>query len=225
MRGTIRDMHRLLRDASGAAMTEFVLAMPLLMTAGLFGTELANFALVQMKVHETAIHLADNASRVGDTSNLQNRKIYEADINDLFLGSSIQASASLNFYEHGRAIVSSLETRPANPSQQYIHWQRCKGKKTWASTYGNEGTDVSGMGPTGEQVIAQSGEAVIFVEVVYDYQPLISSRFIGSTTIKSIASFTVRDKRDLSQIYQRNPSSPDAISACNVYSGFTTVTV
>lgn len=218
-------MRKLVRNCSGAAMTEFALSLPLLTTLGLWGTELANFALVNLKVHELAIHLADNASRVGDTSSLLSRKIYESDINDLFLGSSIQASAALKFYDHGRAIISSLETQPSNPSQQYIHWQRCKGTKTWTSHYGNSGSNVSGMGPAGNQVTAPAGEAVIFVEVAYDYQPLISSRFIGATTITSIASFSVRDKRDLTQIYQQNSSSPDPVSACNVYSSFPVVNV
>ena len=102
----LETFRRIAADGSGAAMTEFALCLPVVTTLGLWGTELANFALVNMKVHELAIHLADNASRVGDTSTLLDRKIYESDINDLFLGSSIQASASLNFYSHGRAIAS-----------------------------------------------------------------------------------------------------------------------
>lgn len=225
MKQVIRNIRRLVRNCSGAAMTEFALSLPLVTTVGLWGTELANFALVNMKVHELAIHLADNASRVGDTSTLLNRKIYENDINDLLLGSSIQASTSLNFYDHGRAIISSLETQPANPAQQYIHWQRCKGLKSWSSHYGTAGANVSGMGPAGKQVTAPAGEAVIFVEVAYDYQPLISSRFIGATTITSIASFSVRDKRDLAQIYQQDPVNPDPISTCSSYSSFPAVNV
>lgn len=220
-----RQLRKLAGSRSGVAMTEFALSLPLLTVAVMWGVELGNFALVQLKVHELAVHLADNASRVGDTSNLLNRKIYESDINDLFLGSSIQASSSLNFYERGRAIVSSLETRPASPTQQYIHWQRCKGKKTWNSNYGNAGADVSGMGPSGQQVTAAEGEAVIFVEVAYDYQPIITNKFIGSTTITSIASFTVRDKRDLSQIFQRDASNPDTVSACNVNNGFPVINI
>jgi Flp pilus assembly protein TadG len=225
MKRSIQTLRRLARDGSGAAMTEFALSLPLLTTLGLWGTELANFALVNMKVHELAIHLADNASRVGDTSTLLNRKIYESDINDLFLGSSIQASTSLKFYDHGRAIISSLETQPANSAQQYIHWQRCKGLKSWSSHYGTSGANVSGMGPAGNQVTAPSGEAVIFVEVAYDYQPLISSRFIGATTITSIASYSVRDKRDLTQIYQLDPANPDPTSDCSTYSSFPVVNV
>ncbi len=38
--------------------------------------------------------------------------------------------------------------------------------------------------------------AVMFVEVAYDYQPLISARLVPTTVIKDIAAMTVRDGRD-----------------------------
>lgn len=211
---------RLAGDRSGLAMTEFALALPFLLTTGLWGAEIVNYTIVKMKVNEIATHLADNASRVGDTSTLQNRKIFESDINDLFLGSNIQATRTLDFFEHGRAIVSSLEVRNIHSGQQYIHWQRCKGKKVYASTYGAQNANVTGMGPAGEQVTAAVDEGVIFVEVAYDYQPLVSSRFVGTPVITSIGSYVVRDKRDYSQIHQRRPTAPDTVSLCSAYNGF-----
>ena len=77
-------LRRLLRHKSGVAMTEFALGAPFLLTAGLWGTEEANYALVNMKIGQLAVHIADNASRIGDTSTLQDRKIYESDLNDVF---------------------------------------------------------------------------------------------------------------------------------------------
>jgi Flp pilus assembly protein TadG len=214
-----------LRNRSGVAAVEFALTVPFLLVLGLWGAEIANMAIVRMRVAQLAMHLADNASRIGDTSLLTNRKIYEADLNDLIAGSNINAS-NLNFYEYGRAIISSLEVNGTN--QQYIHWQRCKGKKTVASAYGAQGTVVpSGLGPTGEEVTAAPGDAVIFVEVTYDYQPLVSNRFFGPTTITVIESFTVRVSRDLSGagIFQRVPASPDPVAACNVYTGVTNINI
>ncbi|NCU11664.1 MAG: hypothetical protein GXC70_05810, partial [Sphingomonadaceae bacterium] len=79
----LQKLARLLRDRSGVAMTEFALGAPFLLMAGLWGTETANFALVNMKVGQLAVHVADNASRVGDTSTLQNRRVYESDILDV----------------------------------------------------------------------------------------------------------------------------------------------
>lgn len=214
----LRPLRRLLRNRSGVAMTEFALGAPLLLMAGLWGAETANFALVNMKIGQLAVHLADNGSRVGDTSTLQNRKVYEADINDLLYGAQLQAGG-LDIYAHGRVIVSSLQVDPAT-GRQYIHWQRCRGAKQVDSAYGGEGDDVgNGMGPAGEEVFAQPDDAVIFVEISYTYQPLVSQRFVTRPDIISIASFTVRDDRDISQLYQRDDASPDPVQRCNTYRG------
>jgi hypothetical protein len=225
----------LVKDLSGTAMTEFALGLPLLLTAGLYGAETANLALINMKVSQLAMHIADNASRIGDTSTISNRKIFESDINDLLAGSNIQGGNSLNFYEHGRAIISSNEVFDSIISclnggcpnglhpdgTKFIHWQRCKGKKVWPSSYGEEDAVLpSGIGPLGQEVIPDPGTAVIFVEVAYDYQPLVSSRFFGPTTIKAISSFVVRDNIDLSGLKQRNPYAPDTPATCNVYDGY-----
>ncbi len=212
-------LRSLLRNRSGVAMTEFALGAPFLLTAGLWGAEEANYALVNMKVSQIAEHIADNGSRVGDTSTLQNRKIYESDINDVIYGAQVQGG-KLNLYGHGRVIISSLEVEQGSDNQ-YIHWQRCRGTKNYAPQYGSEGENLgtTGMGPAGEQVLAQTGDAVIFVEVSYTYQPLVSAQFLGSLDITSIASFTVRDNRDLSEIYQRDAGSPDPVQTCSVYNG------
>ena len=92
------------------------------------------------------------------------------------------------------------------------------------SSYGVQGDGVSttlaGMGPPGEEVMAQRGEAVIFVEVSYDYQPLVPGFFNDSRVISSTSAYTVRDSRDLTQIYQRDAGSPDKVASCGVYDGF-----
>ena len=227
---------RLRSDRSGTAATEFALSLPLLLTAGLYGAETANLALVHMKVSQLAMHVADNTSRIADTSTLSNRKIFEDDINDLLLGSNIQSSTSLNFYEHGRTIISSVELFDAStscagggcPNGQhadgtiFIHWQRCKGKKVWPSSYGNENAILpSGIGPSGLEVIPEPAGAVIFVEVAYDYQPLVSQKFFGPTTIKAISTFVVRDNNiDLSGLKQRKPASPVTPARCNINDGY-----
>ncbi len=218
-----RQFRRLLRSTSGVAAVEFAMGAPLLLTAGLWGSETANYALVNMKVGQLAVHIADNASRIGDTSLLQNRKIYESDITDVIYGAQIQGGPAIGLYDNGRIVISSLETRDGaggDDEEQYIHWQRCRGAKNVASSFGDEGDVLpDGIGRSGNEVIAQTGDAVIFVEINYTYQPLISARFMGSLDIISTASFTVRDDRDLSQIYQRDPTNPDTEQACSAYSG------
>lgn len=221
-------LRRLLSNRSGLATIEFALGAPFLLTAGLWGMELANFAVTNMQVGQLTVHLADNGSRIGDTSTLTGRKIYEADINDMFVGAAVQSGQKMELLKHGRVILSSLQVDDAT-GNQYIHWQRCRGMKVESSTYGNTGdglaTPIAGLGPTGEEVEAQPEDAVIFVEVFYDYQPIISSAFLFKTsTIQSIAAFTVRDDRDLTQVYQRDPAKPDEVSVCNTYNDTPAIT-
>lgn len=219
-------IRRLAASTSGVAMTEFALGAPFLLMAGLWGAEMANYALVNMRVSQLALQIADNASRIGDTSSLQNRKIYESDINDVIFGAQIQSGKALNLYDNGRVFISSVEVR-SNGTTQYIHWQRCRGAKNVTSSYGVEGDNLpsAGIGPTGEEVAAQVGDAVIFVQVNYTYQPLITSKLITNRDIHAIASFTVRDSRDLTQIYQRNPMKPDPVQTCStVKKGSMTIT-
>lgn len=216
-------MKRIARAESGVAVTEFALAFPFMLVVGLMGLEVANRTLVQMQVSQLAAQIADNASRIGEDDVLEDRKIYEADINDLFYGAQLQSTANVDLYAHGRVVLSSLQTVDGTNGQQYIAWQRCMGVKQHTSTYGLEGDGATspgfpGMGPPGEEVIAFDGEAVMFVEIAYDYQPIIGNPLtFGDRVVTAISSFTVRADRDLTQIYQRDPSAPDPIATCNTF--------
>ncbi|UIP05729.1 hypothetical protein LY632_08395 [Erythrobacter sp. SDW2] len=209
---------------SGVAMTEFALAAPLLMVAGLYGAETTWLSIVHMRVNQMALRIADDASRVGEISALETRKIYESDVNDLLYGSHLETD-SLEFYANGRVIISSLEVVPeSDPEQQYIHWQRCKGRLNWASTYGVEGDGLSGsfegMGPVGSKVTAEPEDAIMFVEVAYNYQPLFGDMFVSDRLITAHAAFNVRDNRDLAELYQRDPLKPDPTANCSIFDDF-----
>lgn len=211
---------------SGVAMTEFALAAPLLMVAGLYGAETTWLTITHMRINQAALKLADDASRIGDISTLEDRKIYESDFNDLLFGAHLE-SGTLDVMANGRVIISSLEVVPdSNPEQQYIHWQRCKGRLNWQSSYGNQGDGLygsgfNGMGPTGNKITAIPDDAVMFVEVAYNYQPLFGGMFVSNRLIQAYAAFNVRDDRDLVQLYQRSAINPDPISMCSAYSDFT----
>ncbi|OYW49541.1 MAG: hypothetical protein B7Y36_03070 [Novosphingobium sp. 28-62-57] len=196
------------------------LGLPVILMLGLWGAELGNLAITHMRISQIGTQLADNGSRIGDVSLLENLSIYESDINDILKGADIQ-SGSLELFKHGRVVISSLEVVPGTEDTQYIHWQRCKGKRAFQSNYGPEGTGLDGslvgMGPPGDEVTAVDGDAVIFVEIEYAYQPIVSQRFVPNAVVRTIATFNVRDDRDLAQIYQRNPASPDPIARCTVY--------
>nr|WP_166175659.1 TadE/TadG family type IV pilus assembly protein [Altererythrobacter segetis] len=216
-----RLLSRLASSRTGVAATEFALCLPFLLGAGLMGLEVANRAIIQTQVAQLAAQIADNASRIGDTSTLQDRKIYENDIDDLLRGAAVQGGGRLDLFGHGRVIISSLEVVPGSDDRQYIHWQRCAGTKHHLSSYGLEGDglngELAGMGPAGKEVWAFPDEAVIFVEVAYDYRSLVGPHFGMGGEIVSTASFTVRDDRDLTQIYQRNPAAPDPVASCSTY--------
>jgi Flp pilus assembly protein TadG len=212
---------RLFHHGSGVAMTEFALSAPLLMAAGLWGVETANQAIVQMRINQIAVLIADNASRIGENSLLGKAEIYESDINDVLYGAHIQGGDSFAFYSHARVILSSLEVVPDTEDRQYIHWQRCMGKLPQTSSYGNAGDGIDGslpgMGPPGQEIVAFDQEAVMFVEVAYVYQPLIANAFTTAGTLKATAAFNVRENRDLSAIHQRDPAAPDPVARCDSF--------
>lgn len=198
MRGAARLLGELRARESGVAAMEFALTAPVVLAMFLAGAEVTNYAVTKMRVSQVALHVADNSSRIGTHSLLTSPQISEAQINDLLIGANLQAG-NLDLAGRGRVIVSSLEpvANPNTTSRFKIHWQRCYGAKSYASSYGIQGeTGLIGMGPSAQTVTAPDGGGVIFVEVAYDYQPLISARFVPSTVIKDIAAMTVRDDRD-----------------------------
>lgn len=216
-RRTLRD---LVRACDGIAMTELALTLPVFLLLLLAGAELANYMTVRMRVSQLALHLADNGARIGTGTQLQDKRITELDINDMLIGANLQAS-SLDLATQGRVIVSSLEHDPANAGRFRIRWQRCFGSEHHTRLYGTQGqTNLTGMGPPGQRITVMPDTATIFVELNYRYRPLIPNgsmslgRFnalqaFGEFT--EIAAMTVRDRRDLTQVY---PSTGVTASTC-----------
>lgn len=185
------------RDTSGLAMLEFAFMLPVLLTMSLAGAELTNFIITKMRISQIALHLADNAARIGSGSQLQAKTITEADINDLLTGADLQ-SGELALLANGRVIISSIEPSTVNTANSRIRWQRCKGSKTRASSYGTvaNSTNVTGIGPAGRQVSAPVSGVTMFVEVYYEYKPLVKTSLSPDTSMTEIASMMVRDRRD-----------------------------
>jgi hypothetical protein len=211
-----------IRDNRGVAMVEFAFIAPIILFMGVVGIEMANYAVTSLRISQAAMHIADNGSRIGERGTLSAEKIYESDINDMFIGVRLQAGESIDLYEHGRVIVSSLERN--DDDGQWIHWQRCMGKLDEESSDGPEGTgetgdDFAGMGETGQELTAEDGQAVIYVELFYEYQPLMDNGFtepfLPTGPIRSTAAFNVRNTRDLTGIYQR--TTPSDVSSCDLF--------
>lgn len=210
-------LKRLFRDESGLALIEFAYVMPVVTALGMLGIEVAHYAHTNLKVSQIALALADNASRVGETNPLSLKQLRESDINDVFQGARLQ-SDNLDLLQNGRITLSSLERN--NAGGQWIHWQRCIGMKPYDSSYGTAGdgmtgTAFPGMGPANARVQAPPSSAVMFVEVNYDYEPIMAGWLIGPKRIHATASFIVRDQRDLTQVY--NPAPQAVIADCNTY--------
>jgi len=199
---------RFARDVRAAVMLEMAFAIPFLVLVGFGGLEVANLTLTNTRVSQLALNTADNAARIAAGSNLTQPEIREVDINEVFGGAERQA-AGLDLRSNGRIILSSLEQNATGG--QTIKWQRCFGTMRVASAFGVEGTgkndnNFPGMGPTGREVKAAAGTAVMFVEITYEYQPLLYGKLLGPKTIHTTAAFNIREARDLSGV--KAPGTP-----------------
>lgn len=177
---------------NGLALIEFGMSLPVVLALGMYGLETANLAMAHLKVSNIAMITADSAGRVRDS-------IDEADLAEIFTGAK-KSAGNLDFADHGRIILSSLEVN-AKGDGQWIRWQRCDGAKQVQSSYGEEGdgkddASLQAMGPPGNQIAAQPGTAVMVVEVVYDYQPVVSNSLLGAKTIRYVSAFNVRQRVD-----------------------------
>ncbi len=194
-----RFARRLRRDQRGVSFMEFALVLPILITLGFYGTELAWMAMINMQVGQIASSVADNASRLGQTDNSAvTPTVKEADVNAVMSGGLLQGSY-FNFESNGRIILSSLE-RDSATGRQFIHWQRCRGNLKVVSRYGAAGKGLTGTTITGmgdPAIAAVQGSAVMYVEVNYTYQPLFGSWFVGQPNFRREAAFIIRDDRTL----------------------------
>lgn len=205
---------RLAHDSGAVVMIEMAFCIPFLILVGFAGIELANLTLTHTRISQIGLSAADNASRIAFGSNLSLPRVREVDINEVFLGVEQQARG-MDFRANGRIILSSLERNPDDG--QWIHWQRCYGDLDVDSAYGPQGTGATGtgfpgMGEAGAEVTAAAGTAVMFVEITYDYQPMVGTTWFGTPRIRSTAAFNIREGRDLSQVYNPAPAAP--VSNC-----------
>jgi hypothetical protein len=222
MIATARRLRRFVRSlgqcTSGLALTEFAMSVPVLLTLGLFGLETANYAMAHLRISNIAMMTADNAARVRDS-------IDEADVVELFTGAKMTGT-SIDFAQNGRIILTDIEMSPINSARQWIRWQRCDGALNVDPTYGRpitvaganitNGTEIYGsdrqtasltpsswvlssltnFGGAWAPISAQSGTAVMLVEVTYNYQPIIPNSFLSGRQIRYESAFNVRQRTD-----------------------------
>lgn len=185
---------RVLRDdRRGVSFLEFALILPVLLTLGLYGTEMAYMATVNMQVGQMAASIADNASRLGQTDNSAvTPTVTETQVDSVMAG-ALAEGAAFDFARNGRIILSSLEVNSSG--RQYIHWQRCRGGLSTLSKYGKAGDVVTGMGDP--LITATANSAVMYVEVSYDYKPLFGTMFVDAPRFRREAAYIIRDDRNI----------------------------
>lgn len=203
---------RLRRDQRGVSIIEYALALPVLLIMGLYGMETANFAIANLRVNQIAMITADNASRLQSP-------LDEADINQLLYGAK-KVGSGIAFAANGRIILSDVE-KTTSGNGQYMRWQRCSGALNFTSSYGTPTTltnttsnTTTQIGPTGNQVGASTGLTVMFAEVQYNYQPLITNKLLGARTIHAVAAVDVRSGVGAATTNYTNA----ATSSCSTFS-------
>lgn len=197
-------LRRLKDNNSGLALIEFAYSLPIFLGLGFYGTEVAFLAITQMNVSQASLTLADNASRMGQTVGGSNgRVVFEGDIASVFAGLRLQTQG-FELLQNGRVILSGLESSPDGRIQR-VRWQRCIGLLDQGSDYADEFTTTLntpsfiGFGPPGEEIQAEPGEGIMYVEIFYNYQGLFGDLFLSNRQLKQEAAFSVRDDRELNQ--------------------------
>ena len=188
---------RLRADQAGLAYLEFALIGPVVLFLTLAGLELVNYAMAHLRVNQIATTVADNAGRV--TTGIDEANVYE-----VFSGADAIGEA-MDFEQNGRVVLSSLQEngRSGSDAGQMVNWQRCWGALNLGSAYAEEDdgrTDASlatGLGAAGNRIVSVPGTAVMFVEVTYDYQPLINDTILPvASRIRQETAFNVRGQRN-----------------------------
>ena len=204
-------LRRLGTARDGVVMVEFAFMAPLLLLLILGGLEIANFALANMRVNQMAIAVADNSGRV-------HTSIDETDIDEVFAAAELLGER-LGFEEHGRVVLSALQDNgeTGNDAGQVIAWQRCWGDLDVDPAYGVEGDGATddrfddGIGAPGNKVRSLRNATMMFVEVTYEYQPLVGPNWFSVKRMRTEAAFNVRAIRNEDVTNTKNP----AVNSCD----------
>ena len=204
---------------SGVALIEFAFALPVLLALGLMGLETANYAMAHLRVSSIAMLTADNAARVRES-------IDESDITELFTGAKLSGASIqfaqngriiLTDLEQRDGTTQWIRWQRCDGALSYTNPDVKLRPRTAAGAAITNGTEIYnadrftpnttnpssdvtspvifGMGST-TTIAAQPGTAVMVVEVVYNYQPIIPNSFLAGRQIRYESAFNVRQRND-----------------------------
>jgi hypothetical protein len=235
---------RLRADRRGLALLEFALTLPLILGVGLYGLETANLALANMRVSQAALNSAGltvQQLREIDMNDVlaqvrEQTKSWQLTTRGRVTISSLEADASGNQVIHwqrciglkrgagydssyGRTRISGTTPAGAESTAAYDPTAGVNTASSGDNSATHPGSSTSGMGVTGAKVTAPPSSGVIFVEINYDYLPVISGAWLpgGAVKLHYIASFIVRDRRDFSQIYNPVTTPATQRATCDLY--------
>jgi Flp pilus assembly protein TadG len=167
------------RDMRGIAVVEFALALPVLMTL-FYGTiEVTRYILIVQKVEKLAHSVADVTA--------QSQTVTVASLNQVMAAAS-DIMSPFTLSTNGKIIVSSLYRAPAE-TDAVVNW-RYEGGGTLSAT--------SQIGTVGSIPVVPGGftfeerDNIISAEVFYQFSPLITTQFFGTTTIYRSAFYKPR---------------------------------
>ena len=172
-------LQHLLRSNGGMAVAEFALLLPMLMTLFYGCIETTRYILVTQKAEKLA-HTVANVTAGSTTVTLTSLSQLMQATNDIM--------SPFDFADTGAVIITSLY-RAAGANGPTVNWQYTGGGNLIAS---------SSFGAVGASPILPTNftfderENVIAAEVFYQYSPLISSQFFGTTTIYRRAYYKPR---------------------------------
>lgn len=210
-----------LRDnTSGLALIEFAVSVPVLLALGLCGLETANYAMAHLRVSNIAMMTADNAARIRDSIDesdivelFTGAKMTGASINFAQNGRIILSDLELTPTGNNQWMRWQRCDGALNYTNPETRWR----PRTAAGAGITNGTEIfnsdrqtpntstpsspnatptyASMG-TGITIAAASGTAVMVVEVVYNYQPIIPNSFLSGRQIRYESAFNVRQRVD-----------------------------
>lgn len=228
--------NRLKADRKGLALTEFAFSLPILLAIGMYGFETANLALSNLRVSNIAMIVADNNARVRDS-------IDEANVIEIMVGakatgtgmglaengriivSSLEPTTdgtaqwirwqrcdgALNVASNYGAPKTSTGTNITNGTEFYA--TNRSSASSAPSSQSHSSARLGSVGPAGRQIMAQPGTAVILVEIIYNYQPIVGNWVFGPTQIRYENAFIVRQRTDQA-LRNANRVTPDS---CNLF--------
>lgn len=175
----IKFLHRFARAQTGMAMVEFGLLLPMMMTLFYGCIEVTRYILIVQKTEKLAHTIADVTAQSKTVTIASENQLFDA-TKDIMEPFSTGANS--------RILVSSLY-RAAGVANATVNWRVSGGgTMTVTSSIGNVGaTPVMPGGFTFNE-----RENVIGAEVYYQFSPLISTRFFGTTTIYRSAFYKPR---------------------------------